>query len=69
MMNHMKPLLENIFAAVAETEQFSHRDALSNLINAETDNELSEDELEMVSAAGKADYERFKAFYNQKNRK
>lgn len=65
----MKHLLDVILTASADAEQIPQHDALAALINAETDNELSEDELELVSAAGCASYERFKAFYNEKNRK
>lgn len=51
--------MDKLLKLLSKTEEISPNDELSKLISAETDNELSEDMLDMVSAASGADYARF----------
>ena len=62
----MKEDMEKLLNLIADTEMFGHDDELSRLIQIETDNELSEEDLELVSAARKGRYENFKQFLNSK---
>ncbi len=58
----MKKDINEILNLISDTENFKHNDSLSNLINAEQDDELTEYDLDMVAAAAKADYEKFKLY-------
>ena len=44
---------------LSDTESIKSDDSLSKLVNLDTDNELSETELDDVSAAAKPDYGKF----------
>lgn len=58
----MKKSMENLLALISDTESIMHDDELARLIQIEVDSELSEVELEMVSAARKERFEKFKMF-------
>lgn len=51
--------MEKMLKLLADTEAFTQNDELSKLILAETGNELSAEQLDMVSAASGTDYARF----------
>lgn len=64
----MKQDMEKLLSVLSSTEAIKHGDELSDMIENEggIDDELSELELDMVSAAAKPDYEKFKMFLNDK---
>ena len=55
----MERNFENLIELLSDTESIKSDDALSKLVNLDTDNELSETELDDVSAAAKPDYGKF----------
>ncbi len=62
----MKQDINKILALISDSESFNHDDNLSQLINEDSEDELSEDELDLVSAAAKPDYEKFKKYLESK---
>lgn len=56
MIENIEVLLDMLF----DTEEIEHNDKLSRLISSEVESELTEFDLDMVSAASKPDYEKFK---------
>lgn len=55
----MERNFENLIELLSDTESIKSDDALSKLVNLDTDNELSETDLDDVSAAAKPDYHKF----------
>ena len=55
----MEPNFENLIELLSDTESIKADDALSKILNADSDDELSETELDDVSAAAKPDYGKF----------
>ena len=62
----MKRDINDFLELISDTEIIKPDDRLSTFLNSEQDNELSESELDMVSAAAKPDYEKFKLFLKSK---
>ena len=58
--------MEKLLYLIADSESIAHDDELSHLIQIEVDSELSETELEWVSAARKERFENFKQFLKDK---
>lgn len=56
----MKGNIEVLLGMLSDTEEIEHNDKLSRLISSEAESELTEFDLDMVSAASKPDYEKFK---------
>jgi len=65
----MKRNIENWIYAISDSESIIHDDELSELIAQETEDELSEEMLEYVSAAGVPDYEKFQRFLENMDKK
>lgn len=55
----MEQNFENLIELLSDTESIKPDDALSKIVNFDSDNELSEIELDDVSAATKPDYQKF----------
>ena len=55
----MERNFENLIELLSDTESIKSDDALSKLVNLDTDNELSETDLDDVSASAKPDYQKF----------
>ena len=57
--------MDRLLKILAETESISPNDELTSLIEAESDEELSEEMLDFVYAASNVNYERFRKFYEE----
>lgn len=55
----MERNFENLIELLSDTESIKSDDALSKIVNPDLDDELSEAELDNVSAAAKQDYQKF----------
>lgn len=55
----MERNFENLIELLSDTESIKSDDALSKIVNPDLDDELSETELDNVSAAAKQDYQKF----------
>lgn len=64
--NWMGESIEKLLYLIADSESIVHDDELTQMINIEVDSELSEAELEWVSAARKERYENFIQFLKGK---
>ena len=62
----LKRDINDFLKLISDTEIIKPDDRLSTFLNFEQYNELSESELDMVSAAAKPDYEKFKLFLESK---
>ena len=65
----MEQNIEKLLILLSDTEKIENSDELSKLIDSELNSELSVDELELVSAAAKTDYEKFEKLLEQKKLK
>lgn len=55
----MERNFENLIELLSDTESIKSDDALSKIVNLYSDGELSETDLDDVSAAAKPDYQKF----------
>ncbi len=55
----MERNFENLIELISDTESIKSDDALSKIVDQNSDDELSETELDNVSAAAKPDYQKF----------
>ena len=55
----MERNFENLIELISDTESIKSDDALSKIVNLDSDDELSETDLDNVSAAAKPDYQKF----------
>lgn len=55
----MEREFENLIELLSDTESIKSDDALSKIVNLNSDDELSENELDDVSAAAKPNYQKF----------
>lgn len=55
----MERNFENLIELLSDTESIKSDDALSKIVDQNSDDELSETELDNVSAAAKPDYQKF----------
>lgn len=58
----MKYDINDILVFISDTELINHNDELSELINSETEDELLEFELDLVSAAVMPDYKKIQLY-------
>lgn len=55
----MERNFENLIELISDTESIKSDDALSKIVDQNSDDELSETDLDDVSAAAKPDYQKF----------
>ncbi len=65
----MKNNMEEMLKYFADMELLSPNDELSKLVESETEDELSEDMLDFVSAASHSEFDRFRRYLEESGKK